>query len=271
MRRARAVSTFVFSLVFPVFLACAQDQPPAPAPSAPAYENHGKPILLPYACSADDIQWGGLSCAEDEPCAVFLELSAAEAAGNRILIAGNLHAESVTLFSVLLASDDDGRTWTEVQQRMRGAALDHIQFLDAATGWISGEELFPIPQNPFLLLTTDGGKTWSRRPVFNEAAEDRFGVVQQFAFGDKDSGSLIVDRGQSNGGRRYVLYESRTGGESWNIVEENARPLRLRLSPPASSWRVNVDAPTHSFRVQHRQGDRWTTVAAFAVELEPCK
>jgi photosystem II stability/assembly factor-like uncharacterized protein len=273
MRRTRAVWTSGFFFVFGAFPAKAQQQPSTPAPPAPSpvFENRGKPILVPYACSADDIQWAGLSCAEDEPCAVFLELSGAEASGNRTLIAGNLHAESVTLSSVLLASDDDGRTWSEVHPRMRGAALDHIQFLDAATGWISGEELFPLPQNPFLLLTTDGGKTWSRRPVPNDTAEDRFGVVQQFAFADKDTGSLIVDRGPSGVGYRYVLYESRTGGESWNIVEESTRQPHLRQSAPASSWRVRVDAPTSSFHVEHRQGDRWSPVAAFAVKLEPCK
>jgi hypothetical protein len=280
MQLARAVSTFVSPFILAGLLVSAPQEPPTPAPPAatpggpavaPVLENRGKPIMLPYACSADDVQWAGLSCEEDEPCAVFLELSAAEAAGNRILIAGNLHAESVTLYSVLLASDDDGRTWTEVHPGMRGAALDHIQFLDAASGWISGEELFPLPQDPFLLLTTDGGKTWSRKPVMDDAAEDHFGMVQQFAFADKERGSLIVDRGESGSGQRYALYESRTGGESWNIVEESAKPPRLRQPPPASPWRVRVDAPTRAYHVEHRQGERWSSVAAFAVKLEPCK
>lgn len=276
MQLTRAVSTFVLPFIFGASIVSAQppagETPPSAAPGAPAIlENRGQPIVLPYACSADDIQWGGLSCAEDQPCAIFLELSAVEAAGPRIVVAGNLHAESVTLYSVLLASDDDGRTWTEVHPRMRGATLDHIQFLNATTGWISGEELFALPQNPFLLLTTDGGKTWSRRPVFGDSSEDRFGMVQQFSFADKDDGSLIVDRGQPGSGRRYSMYHSRTGGESWDIVQETSKPLRLTQSPPASLWRVRVDAATHSFHVEHRQDDRWTSVAAFAVTLAPCR
>ena len=258
--------------------ASAQQESAAPLPAVPdntvvppVIENRGKPIRLPYACSAGDIQWAGLSCAKDEPCSVFLELSAAAAAGNRILVAGDLHAESVTLYSLLLASDDGGHTWTEVYQRMRGAALDHIQFLDATTGWISGEELFPLPQEPFLLLTRDGGKTWSERPVFNEAAEDRFGVVQQFAFTDKDHGKLVMDRSRSSSGRGYALYETRTGGESWNIVAESPKPSRIGASAPASPWRVRVDAPTRSFHVERRQGERWISVAAFAVTQAPCE
>jgi photosystem II stability/assembly factor-like uncharacterized protein len=270
----RLVTKLAFFLVFAIFCAFPQDQPQAPAtpPPAAVLENRGKPMVVPYTCSAEDMQWAGLGCTEDEPCAIFLELSAAEAAGTRILVSGNLHTESVTLYSILLASDDGGHTWTEATQRIRGAALDRIEFLDATTGWISGAQLFPIPQNPFLLVTTDGGKTWDERAVLNESAEDRFGVVQQFSFADKDTGSLILDRAQSGAAQRYALFESRTGGQSWNIVEESAKPLRLRYPiPAASQWRVRVDAPTRSYHVERNQGDRWTTIAAFSVKLDPCK
>lgn len=270
----RSVTKLAFFLVFAIFRAFPQDQPLAPvtAPAPPVLENRGKPIVVPYTCSAEDMQWAGLGCTEDEPCAIFLELSAAEAAGNRILVAGNLHTESVTLYSILIASDDGGHTWTEAAQRIRGAALDRIELLNATTGWISGAQLFPIPQNPFLLVTTDGGKTWDERPVLNESAEDRFGVVQQFSFADKDNGSLILDRAQSGAAQRYALFESRTGGQSWNIVEESAKPFRLKNPlPPPSQWRVRVDAPSHSYRVEHSQSDRWTTIAAFSVKLDPCK
>jgi hypothetical protein len=272
----KAVSQALFLLIFAIFGILAQDeaakveQQPA-KPAAPVLENHGKPMAPPYACSADDIQWAGLSCTDDEPCAIFLELSAVESAGNRILVAGNLHSEAVTLYSVLLASDDGGKTWTEPYERMRGAALDRIEFLDANTGWISGAQLFPIPQNPFLLVTTDGGKTWAQRAVYNDAADDRFGVVQQFAFSDKDTGSLILDRAQSGAAQRYALFESRTGGDSWNIVEESTKPLKLKIAPPVSQWRVRVDAGTKSYHVEHRQGERWVSVAAFAVKGESCK
>ena len=266
----------IFSLLFAVFATQAQDQPPTAVitngpPPPPVLENQGKPIVVPYACTAEDIQWAGLSCSEDEPCAIFLELSSAETAGNRILIAGNLHAESVTLYSILYASDDAGHTWTEVYQRLRGAALDRVQFLDASIGWISGEQLVPIPQNPFLLVTTDGGKTWTEHPVHKESAEDRFGVIQQFSFADKDDGTLIIDREQSGAAQRYALFESRTGGESWNILEESSKPLKLKQPPPTSQWRIRVDAATKSFHVEHRQQERWASVAAFAVKLDPCK
>src|ERR1051325_10299585 len=89
-------------------MAFAQEPPPAkPAVEAPApppvLENNGKPILLPFQCTEEDVQLSGLTCPEEDPCPVYLELSAVESVGNRILVAGNLHSPAVTMFSPLLA------------------------------------------------------------------------------------------------------------------------------------------------------------------------
>jgi hypothetical protein len=274
--------------LIPGFLALrvhAQDtaQPPAqPATPAPVVlDNSGKPMLLPFQCTDEDIHAGGLSCTEDEPCGVFLELTAAAASpGGRIFAAGNIHTEAVTLYSVLLSTSDGGQTWTEAYDRIRSAGLDHIQFagpekgLDKGLekGWISGEELSPLPQNPFLLVTTDGGKTWTRRPILNDADENRFGTVHQFTFTADNVGSLIVDRGLGSDDSRYVLYESPNGGDHWQIRQESRKPLVLK-APPAvpSDWRIHVDAASKAFQVEKRQGDRWTPIASFLVRLNPCK
>jgi hypothetical protein len=256
--------------------AWAQEQPPAnPAPptAPPVLENSGKPLVLPFRCSEDDVQWAGLSCSEDEPCPVYLELAAVESGvppgPGRIFAAGNIHSSTVTLYSVLLASEDAGHTWREAYQRIRGASLDHIQFLDAELGWISGQALSPLPQDPFLLLTSDGGKTWRQRVIFSES---RVGSIQQFHFSAKDSGILIVDRGPGSEGGRYEMYESPDAGESWTIRETSDQPLRLKPSPVApSEWRVRADGPTQSFHLERRQGERWVSVAAFSVKLGTCQ
>jgi photosystem II stability/assembly factor-like uncharacterized protein len=268
--------------VFPAVLALASPavraQEPAPGATAgapappPVIENHGKPMLLPFRCGAEDIRAAGLSCTEEEPCPVFLELSSvASPSAGHLLVAGNIHTESATLYSTLLASEDAGRSWSEVYERMRGAGLDHIQFSGADTGWVSGQELVPVSQNPFLLLTADGGRTWVKRPILSDSADNRFGSVQQFYFADKTGGLLILARGQGGGTDRYALYESQTGGQSWDIRQESATPLRLKQPPPASDWRVMVDAASRSFHIEHRQGERWSVVAAFEVKLDPCK
>ena len=251
----------------------AQAQLPATA-ALPVLENSGTPMLLPFHCTEEDVQWAGLSCSVDEPCPVYLELAAVESGGGpgpgRIFAAGNIHSSAVTLYSVLLASEDGGHTWREVHERMRGSSLDHIQFFDAELGWASGQALSPLPQDPFLLLTSDGGKTWRQRVIFSES---RVGSIQQFQIGARDSGSLILDRGPGSEGGRYELYESPDAGETWTIRETSDRPFQLKPSPvaPPSEWRARADGPTQSFHLERRQGERWVSVAAFSVKLGACQ
>jgi len=259
------------------FAAVAQETPPVVPPATvpiqvPVLTNSGKPMLLPFRCSEDDIHWAGLSCTEEEPCPVFLELSAAEQGGNRIVTVGNIHTESVTLYSVLLTSDDGGRTWSEAHERIRGSGLDRIQFFGADRGWALGQELFPIPQDPFLLVTTDGGKTWQKKSIFSEASENHYGSIVQFAFAAKNEASLVIDRGRSSPDDRYVLFESPDGGENWDVKQESTKPLQLKNPAiPSGDWRIRADAPSKSFQVEHRQSARWVPVGAFSVKLDACK
>jgi hypothetical protein len=245
-----------------------QEQPVA-SPVPVTLESLGKPITLPYECTPEDVEWAGLACSEDEPCPIYLELSAAESSGARLLVAGNIHSATVTLYSVLLGSDDAGRTWREVHPRIRGTGLDRIQFFDTATGWVNGQVLFPLPRDPFLLLTTDGGRSWRQRLLFSETFD---GSWQQFEFSSRSSGSAILDRGPGDQGGRYATYTSTDGGETWTFREEGARAPRLgRAIAATAAWRVRADGPTQAFHIERRDGERWTTVAAFAVKLNACK
>ncbi|MEO8370459.1 MAG: hypothetical protein ABI806_14845, partial [Candidatus Solibacter sp.] len=166
----------------------AQDEPPAATPPAPlvvvnpVLQYNGKPILVPFKCTEEDVRIAGLTCSEDDPCPVYLELSGLESTGIRLFTVGNIHTGNATLFTILLGSDDNGLTWREVHERVRGAALDHLQFADVETGWTTGISFSPLPQDPFTLMTTDGGKTWRRHDIFNET---RLGSIQQFFFEDK--------------------------------------------------------------------------------------
>jgi photosystem II stability/assembly factor-like uncharacterized protein len=203
---------------------------------------------------------------------VYLELSAVEAVGSRIFVAGNFHTSAVTLSSALFGSDDSGHTWREVHDRIRGAGLDRIQFLDAETGWVSGEVLFPLPRDPFLLLTSDGGKTWRQRPVFGESRENRFGSVLQFFFAAKNDGTILIDRSAGADGDRYEVYESPDAGESWTVKQTSDKLPRLRQPPtPSTEWRLRADSGTGSYHIEHRQGARYANVAAFAVKTSVCK
>jgi len=263
----RGLAAFALLLVW---AAAAQTQNPGRAGNAAAIlENHERPMEVPFQCTEEDMEWAGLSCTEQDPCPAYFELAAAEPSGARIFAAGNIHAESVTLYSVLLESDDGGKTWREVHDRIRGAGLDHIQFADLANGWVSGEELSPLPQDPFVLITTDGGANWRRQPIFSETEP---GSIQQFFFSTKNEGSLIIDRGEGSEAERYALYDSPDGGETWRVKQLSKTPLRLpRAAETDKDWRVRTDRATQSFRIEHRQGERWTAAASFAVKAGACK
>ncbi|PWU02667.1 MAG: hypothetical protein C5B51_20410 [Terriglobia bacterium] len=238
-------------------------QEPAPA----VLENTGKPMTIPFQCTEEDMQWAGMSCTEDEPCPMYFELTAAQAIGDKIFAAGNLHSNTVTLYSILLGTEDTGKTWREVHARIRGAGLDHIQFADFVNGWVSGEALSPLPQDPFLLITTDGGKTWRQQAVFSE---NQPGSIQQFFFASRNAGNLIIDRGEGSEDERYALYESPNGGDTWIVKQLSNKPLRLPRPPePEVNWRVQPDR--QAFRIERRQAERWIPAASFAVSAGACK
>jgi photosystem II stability/assembly factor-like uncharacterized protein len=244
---------------------------PAAVSKDAALENSGKPMLAPFQCTEEDIQSFGLECSEESPCPIFLELSAFEPVGNQLFVAGNIHSAASTLYSVLLASSDGGKTWREPFARIRGATLDRILFIDFEHGWISGQVVNPLPRDPFLLITADGGKTWRRVPVFEDS---RAGSIQRFWFESPNSGSLIFDRGQSGDGPRYEFYESATGGDNWMVREASDQPIRIKRMPleaENADWRLRPDAATKANRIEKRQAGRWNSVASFAVGLSACK
>jgi photosystem II stability/assembly factor-like uncharacterized protein len=231
-------------------------------------ENTGKPMRVPFECTEADTQAASLSCSEEEPCPVFLELSNVEAAGNKIFLVGNLHTPTTTLYSTLLSTDDAGKTWTEPHPRIRFAGLDQIQFIDFQNGWISGANLQSTPRDPFLLLTTDGGKTWHERPIFDET---RVAVIERFWFESRDNGVLLIDARLDN--NLHELYETRTGGESWSMKQASAAPIPFphARESTASGWHVRADAATHSFDLEKSDGARWQKVASFLVTVGVCK
>ena len=184
--------------------------------------NTGAPMRVELECDPSDLEALGLACPPASPCDAYLELSAVESAGARVFLMGNIHTDSVTIQSILLATSDSAKTWSEPYARVRGAALDRVQFFDSETGWIGGQVVQPLPRDPFLLKTSDGGATWRRYPVFSES---RAGAVDRFRFDSRTSGLLWIDRGFSGEtGGRYERYESATGGESWMLREAVNRP-----------------------------------------------
>jgi photosystem II stability/assembly factor-like uncharacterized protein len=228
-------------------------------------ENSGKPMRVVYECTAEDILAAGLGCSEDDPCPVYLELANVDAAGNKIFLSGNLHTPTTTLYSVLLESEDAGATWVEPHPRARSSGLDQIQFIDFQNGWISGANLQGAPRDPFFLITTDGGKSWRERPIFEES---RVAAIERFWFDSPEHGTLLLDARLDNG--NHELYETQTGGASWAMQPASAESARFPKEK-APGWRVRTDAATHSYVVEKSENNRWQKIASFLVNVATCK
>jgi hypothetical protein len=239
-----------------------------PARDAPVLKNTGEPIRVPFACAEDELQEAGLLCTEEEPCAVYLELSAIATAGKKLFVAGDLHATAVTLSSVMLSTDDAGATWKEPSARIRAAAVEQLEFYDLDHAWAAGETQYPLPRDPFFLLSTDGGSSWRTRPVTEDGGP---GSVQRFWFDSAQHGELIVDAGKTAPSGRFLTYESETGGESWMIRSTGDKMPSLRRAPATlgnSDFRLRANGK--SYQIEKRVGEKWEQVASFLTEVASC-
>jgi hypothetical protein len=225
-------------------------------------ENSGKPMRVLYECTAADIQAAGLGCSEEDPCPVYLELTNVDAVGGKIFVTGNLHTPMATLYSILLASDDEGKIWTEPQARLRQSGLDQIQFVDSQHGWISGANLQGAPRDPFFLITTDGGKTWRDQPIFEET---RVSAVESFYFDSPMHGTVFIDATLDNS--MHEIYETQDGGNAWSVQPGAAKAKQHA----AAGWRVRTDASIHSYVIEKSETNRWQKIASFLVNIASCK
>lgn len=251
-------------------LTVAGQTPPAAKPS---YAYGGKPIVLDQECGSRQIEDLGLVCTEDEPCPIYLELSGIETAGSKVFLAGNFHTEAAILASLLLASEDEGRTYQEAHARLPNALLDQVQFVDFQTGFVSGNVAGSLAKDPFFLKTSDGGKTWRQLAVFEDGG---FGVIGSFHFTSATQGTLTIEGPRGRG--RYRRMETLTGGESWMTRElldqppakERAARGSAAAGAPAD-WRVRGDSAAKALRVERRESGKWTTVTVFALRAGACK
>jgi hypothetical protein len=242
---------------------------PAPPAETPVIENTGKPMNVKAGCTAEMINDLGLSCSADEPCPIFLEFSGIAAVADRIIVAGNLHTTTTTLESILLTSDNAGKTWVEAHPRISMGVLDHVQFFDFELGWINGHILQPTPKDAFFLISSDGGKTWRKRPVSGESMP---GGVQQFWFDSRTHGLMLIERPPSDDGMRHELWESMTGGDSWSVRQVDSKPITVtRPAASPSGWRIHSDSKTQSHRIERQAGTKWEPVASFRVSAGECK
>jgi photosystem II stability/assembly factor-like uncharacterized protein len=102
-------------------------------------------------------------------------------------------------------STDDGYTWTKEKLPKGAPDMTGLQFLDANVGWATGVSYDDNGdvQQAWVLQTTDGGTTWTRRADLNDT------LATTVHFSDAQHGWL----GGLNG-----VYATSDGGSTWQRV-----------------------------------------------------
>ncbi len=238
----------------------------------PALVYRGEPIVVPLECDYEDLLNAGMVCNEDSSCRLFLDLVAVGGTGQSVFALGNIHSSGGTVTSILLASDDEGATWREAAERMRGASLEQILFADSAHGWIAGQRWeLTTEADPFLLITENGGGRWRKHELWAEDS-DRSGVVAAFDFEDDEHGFLVIERLNSEGDP-FELYETLNAGRSWSIRGITSDPPTIpikRLIPRKPLWRLRADREHDAHTIERLVEGVWTPAAAFSSLVGAC-
>ena len=246
-----------------------EDKPIKPQPVELIYR--GEPLVVPLDCSYDHFDRAGIVCSEAMPCELLLELTAVEAAGERVFVVGNIHTASATVSSILLHGEDAGRKWKEPVGQVSGAVFDAIQFVDETQGWAAGQQReLDSSTKPLLLATHNSGERWQRYPISKN--DEHTGAVSDFYFDTAEHGLLIVHRGRSEGDP-FELYESMNGGRSWLIRQITSTKPKLRNRPtglPDSDWRVRADDDAEAYQIEQRRDGEWIVRSRFAAGLGAC-
>ncbi len=224
------------------------------------------PVHVDYTCPAEDVDFFGLTCSDDQPCPVFFEVSAVDSFGSSLFVAGDIHTATTTLYGVLLSTDDGGTSWSEAIPRIRSAEFEQFQII-GTHGWLSGQRVEPLPKDPFFLITSDGGKSWRQRPVFDDA---RFGSIASFFFETADRGQLIFD-GSVGKAVNQELYASMTSGENWELREKSTKPLHLSAPSPNTNWKISAPAGSPTYLIERITNGKKETVARFRIHIGDCK
>lgn len=120
----------------------------------------------------------------------------------------SIHGYAVGSSGSLIRTTDGGATWTSQTPVIDSPSFNHIWFLDAATGFITG--MYPGPSSQGIFLkTTDSGATWTSFPF--PAIDTR-----SIFFTSADNGYVATT---------YDMYKTTDGGASWTGNHISTSPL----------------------------------------------
>ncbi|MFH2103383.1 MAG: hypothetical protein ABIJ39_08530 [Chloroflexota bacterium] len=178
-------------------------------------------------------------------------------------LGGGMHHDYVTLYS----TQDGGSTWMQVitpyddPSGIQSCSKTGMAFADARNGWLT-INCHGVRWNPFILTTTDGGRTWQEiapalPPTAPSEADGYCGTDAPVLWSPRQ-GAFILECFTLDGstlGSSYYLFTTADGGESWQM-----------RSAPSGSLLWTSSGPTEGFALGRtifrtvNGGQTWTEV-----------
>ncbi len=155
--------------------------------------------------------------------------------------------KSLDVRGLVLTTADGGKTWKDVSGDSDGRPqylLNDVWFTSQTEGWAAGGNI-EDNQEDVLLHTSDGGRTWERRPM-NVAQYPR--AVQ---FADKDHGwvcGMTIDGATDSPGPSKILATSDSGA-TWTVQFTSPRSFYdICFADATHGWVVGDRASIYSTR-----------------------
>jgi photosystem II stability/assembly factor-like uncharacterized protein len=174
-----------------------------------------------------------------------------------------LAADSSRCRQRLIATEDFGRTWTDITPTKRVAgsappelALLHPFFLDAEHAWVTANDC--ERGKAVLFITASGGRRWARTPIPASTCNAGAGTTPTFV--DERHGWLVH---LEPTGASATIQHTVDGGKTWSREQTFSWITGVRFADPRHGWLAgsNLRGTPGLFRTSNG-GRTWTRISA---------
>jgi hypothetical protein len=172
--------------------------------------------------------------------------------------------------SVILRSEDGGRSWLQVLSANLGQSIYHVAFVDHGVGWAIAMNDVEDLSAYDLYRSFDYGKTWSEPIEFGEWNFRPWGIK----FTDKNNGQITFDKFTSSPSDRFGIISTTDGGVTWNetlsvflFPDDPERLDELKkqyVAPPGGDfgsywkdWDSDWNTEINIYRAKGQDGSEW--------------
>jgi hypothetical protein len=133
-----------------------------------------------------------------------------------VLLFGELRTPAASIRSLLLRSDDGGKSWREVMSPVYGSEVIEVFFHDAHVGWALVAWTTEGPGDLALYRSKDGGKSWRKISDIPKRHFSGWPISMRFSDGKNGMIKLLYDGSGDPRTDGLVTLNTKNGGRSWH-------------------------------------------------------